>query len=107
MESLSFNDKRFQIAISYIGESLKEKDFVQNENYYTRNNITLIVNMITNDVVNGNIILTFSLINEVGQLLAFSNAVLKSESNMTTNFLNIDLTLKGIEKFYDTTKSDF
>ena len=55
MENLNFIEKRFQIALSYIGEILNEKNFTKQDNYFSKDKLTIIVNKITNTYVNNNI----------------------------------------------------
>ena len=103
--ALSFFDKRFQIALSYIEEVLKEKSFERNDNYFKKGDLFIIVNTLTNESINNNQLLVFTIVNELGQHITSSSTLLKSDSSMENNLTSIDLTLKSMEQFYDSTKS--
>lgn len=100
METLNFTEKRFQISLAYIEEVLKEKSFSKNDcNSFTNKNkgTTLFVNKLTNDSVNNNLILILILVNELGQIQFSNTAIIKSDSNIESNFSNIDIALKTLE----------
>ncbi len=100
METLNFTEKRFQISLAYIEEVLKEKSFSKNDyNSFTNKNkgTTLFINKLTNDSVNNNLILIFILVNELGQIQFSNTAIIKSDSNIESNFSNIDIALKTLE----------
>lgn len=107
MENLNFIEKRFQIALSYIGEILNEKNFTKQDNYFSKDKLTIIVNKITNTYVNNNLILIFILVNEVGNVVTSSSTIIESDSNLESNFTNIDKTLKSFGDYLNDTSKPY
>lgn len=107
MENLNFIEKRFQIALSYVGELLKEKGFTQQDNSFSKEKLTLTVTKVTNSYTNNNLFLVFTLVNEVGKLISSNNTLIESDSNMESNFTNIDNTLKSFGDYLDDTSKSY
>lgn len=98
METLSFTDKRFQIATSYIGEVLKEKCFTKNnDTSYTKNEATLTINKMpsTNDLM-----LLLNVVDCIGKILESSIVIVSLEDSIKTSLTSIDETLKKLEKYF-------
>jgi hypothetical protein len=106
--TLNFFDERYRIALSYIEEILKEKNFERNgDNYFRKGELFIIVNSITNESINNNQLLVFLVVTELGQYVTSNSTLMKSDSTMENNLSSIDLTLKAMEQFYDSTKPTF